>query len=80
MAQLLNPLLGALAPLASREVKLSMSVSPEAVVGASAVQQLGATLGSSLKHLVLGECEVSVDFWPAVWAHLPGLQQLTVGN
>jgi hypothetical protein len=70
-------LVPALAPLASKEVKLSIHM-PEAALGASEVQQLGVTLGSSLKQLVLEVCELSDDFWPAVWAHLPGLQQLTV--
>jgi hypothetical protein len=73
----LHLLLSALAPVASKDVKLSIYM-PEAALGASAVQQLGVTLGSSLKELVLEKCELSDDFWPAVWAHLPGLQQLGV--
>jgi hypothetical protein len=67
-----------LAPLASKEVKLSIDM-PDAAVGAPEVQQLGVTLGSSLKQLWLVECELSDGFWPAVWADLPGLQQLGVG-
>jgi hypothetical protein len=51
---------------------------PAAVTGGLAVQQLGGALGTSLKQLVLQRCALSEDFWPAVWAHLPGLQQLTV--
>jgi hypothetical protein len=70
-------LIRALAPLASKEVKLSIWF-PTVFTGASEVQQLGVTLGSSLKQLVLEACRVGYDFWPAVWAHLPGLQQLTV--
>jgi hypothetical protein len=78
LPQLLS-LIPALALLASKEVKLSIDYS-EAALGASAVQQLGATLGNSLKHLVLEECLLSDDFWLAVRAHLPGLQQLTIGD
>jgi hypothetical protein len=70
-------ILGALAPLSSREVKLTIVIS-ECLTGACIIQQLGGALGSSLKRLVLGDCDLSDDFWPAVWAHLPGLQQLTV--
>jgi hypothetical protein len=72
-------LVPALAPLASKEVNLAIAM-PKGALGASAVQQLGVTLGSSLKQLVLESCELSGDFWPAVWAHLPGLQQLTVAD
>jgi hypothetical protein len=75
----LDSLLAALAPLANKEVALSIWL-PKALVGASAVQQLGVTLGSSLKQLVLSWCDLSQDFWPAVWAHLPGLQQLTISH
>jgi hypothetical protein len=77
--QQLSPLLGALAPLAIKEVKLSIHV-PEAALAASAVQQLGGALGSSLKQLTLQDCKLSVDFWQEVSAHLPGLQQLTIGD
>jgi hypothetical protein len=79
MPEQLNLLLAALAPLASKEVKLVINMS-EAALGAPAVQQMGVTLGSSLKHLWLNTGELSEDFWPAVWAHLPGLQQLTVSD
>jgi hypothetical protein len=78
MPELLR-LLPALAALASKEVKVSIDM-PAAVLGASAVQQMGGALGSSLKQVVLRGCGLSPDFWPAVWAHLPGLQQLTVGD
>jgi hypothetical protein len=76
---LLRALPGALAPLASKEVSLSIVI-PELLAGASVVQQLGGALGSRLWKLVLWECDLSDDFWPAVWAHLPGLQQLTVSD
>jgi hypothetical protein len=78
MPELLS-LIPALAPLASKEVKLSIDMEG-GDVGASELQQLGFALGSSLTQLVLGECDLSPDFWPAVWAHLPGLQQVTVGS
>jgi hypothetical protein len=72
-------LMGALAPLAGKEVSLSIN-DRDSLIEAPAVQQLGATLGNSLRQLVLEACELSPDFWPAVWAHLPGLQQLTVSD
>jgi hypothetical protein len=46
-------LVSAIAPLISKELKLSIDM-PRAVLGASVVQHLGVTLGSSLKQLVLG--------------------------
>jgi hypothetical protein len=75
----LSPVLCALALLVGKEVSLSLDM-PGVAAGASLVQQLGATFGSSLQHLMLQKCDLSPDFWPAVWAHLPGLQQLTVGD
>jgi hypothetical protein len=72
-------LVRALAPLVSKEVKLSIHML-EAVAGAAEVQQLGDALGSSLKQLALEACELPDGFWPAVWENLPGLQQLTVGD
>jgi hypothetical protein len=79
MSQQLALILGALAPLVNKEVKLSLFM-PITDVRASAVQQLSITLGSNLKQLVLEHCRVSEDFWQAVWDHLPGLQQLGVGE
>jgi hypothetical protein len=61
--------------LPGKDVLLSID-GPDILTGAPAVQQLGVTLRGSLKQLVLGNCDLSPDFWPAVWAHLPGLQQL----
>jgi hypothetical protein len=72
-------LVNALAPLASKEVSLYIS-NPEFVLGASEVEQLGVALGSGLKELQLRQCKVLDSFWPAVWAHLPGLQQFEVGG
>jgi hypothetical protein len=75
-------ILGALAPLCSREVKLTIFMLEgvtQSVTG-QLVQQLGGALGSSLKHLVLRRCHLPDDFWPAVWAHLPWLQQLAVSD
>jgi hypothetical protein len=73
----LGLLMGALAPLSSKEVKLTIDMQ-EVVTGGPVIQQLGEALGSSLGHLVLVQCDLSDDLWPAVWAHLPGLEQLTV--
>jgi hypothetical protein len=69
----------ALALLAGKEVKLSLDM-PDIPTGASEVQQLGVTFGSSLKQLVLEDCDLESGFWPAVWSHLPGLQHLVVGD
>jgi hypothetical protein len=74
---LLSPVLGALAPLMGKEVSLSIGT-PTAALGAAQIRQLGFALGSSLTQLELWECDLSPDLWPAIWAHLPGLQQLTV--
>jgi hypothetical protein len=74
----LNRLLGALAPLAGKEVKLAIERSE--ALGTSVVQQLVDKLGSSLKQLVLAECQMTPDIWPAIGAQLPGLQQLTIGD
>jgi hypothetical protein len=73
----LGSLVPALARLAGKEVELFIDM-PDAAVGPPEVQQLGATLGSSLKQLVLEKCEASDDFWPSIWDHLPGLQLLEV--
>jgi hypothetical protein len=75
--EMLGSMLGALAPLANMKVHLSLA-SPGVGVGASAVQELGTALGNSLEQLVLELCELEDDFWPAVWAHLPGLRTLTI--
>jgi hypothetical protein len=39
--------------------------------------RLGRAVGRSLTHLQV-DCRLSEDFWPAVWAHLPRLQVLTI--
>jgi hypothetical protein len=46
---------------------------------ASVIEQLGRVLGGSLRHLEIKGSQLVTDFWPAVWSHLPGLQQLTLG-
>jgi hypothetical protein len=76
-SELLDLTMGALALLSSREVHLTIDM-PEISTRGSTIQQLGEALGSSLKKLTLYQCDLSDDFWPAVWAHLPGLQQLAV--
>jgi hypothetical protein len=76
-SELLSQWTCALAPLASNEVKLSIST-PYVTIKDFGVQQLGGALGSNLKQLLLQRCALSKDFWPAVWTHLPGLQQLTL--
>jgi hypothetical protein len=73
-----SQLLAAVHTAATKEV-LELSIStPTFDMGASVVTALGAVVGGTLAHLQLVECHLSADFWPAVWAHLPGLQVLTV--
>jgi hypothetical protein len=40
------------------------------------VQELGRVLGSRLTCLELQACQLTKDFWPAVWGHLAGLQHI----
>jgi hypothetical protein len=61
-----------LAALANRKVRLSISALG---LRGDIVEHLGATLGHSLTHLTLAVCSIPHDFWPAVWRHLPGLQE-----
>jgi hypothetical protein len=75
----------ALAALVDRKVQVSIgtgrwSLAADIVGRLQAtggiVQHLGATLGHSLTFLQLSNCTILHDFWPAVWRHLPGLQEL----
>jgi hypothetical protein len=75
--ELLSTTLGALTLLSDRKVVLYIEL-PGVPIRAKAVRQLGDTLGSSLKQLILSECSLPPSFWAAVWAHLPGLQYLTL--
>jgi hypothetical protein len=77
--EVVRSMLGALAPLPSMQVQLFLA-SPGVGVGASAMQELGTALGTRLQQLVLKRCGLEEDFWPAVWAHLPGLHMLRVGD
>jgi hypothetical protein len=71
--------LSALAALANKEVQLSV-MAPEVQMTREVVQCLGATFGRSLTRLTLLICSIPHDFWPAVWRHLPGLQELRLWN
>jgi hypothetical protein len=65
----------ALSGLTNKQLQLSINhINPDA----SVMEQLGRALGSSLTHLEIRGSDVSRDLWPAVWAHLPGLQQLSL--
>jgi hypothetical protein len=48
------------------------------VMDTQAVQELGDTMCTRVVHLELQRCQTAQGFWPAVWAHLPGLQTLTL--
>jgi hypothetical protein len=65
----------ALATLASKQVQLDVDIWG-AHLRASDIQLLGSILGPNLTHLTVENLLLSQDLWPAVWAHLPGLQQL----
>jgi hypothetical protein len=67
----------ALAPLASRKVQLTVDAFRLNMAG-EIVERLGTTLGPSLTHLKLSVYAIHPDFWPAVWRHLPGLQETTL--
>jgi hypothetical protein len=67
----------ALAALAGRKVQLTVDAQGFRMAG-EIVEHLGGTLGHSLTHLKLRVCRVPGDFWPAVWRHLPGLQELSL--
>jgi hypothetical protein len=69
--------LGSLSAVASKHVQLCLDARV-ALLQESAVQTLGTALGERLLTLKLRACQLSNDFWAAVWAHLPGLQRLTL--
>jgi hypothetical protein len=68
----------ALSVFANRQVEVSINYK-EACFTDSVVEQLGRALGFSLRQLHIYGGHISKSFWPAVWAHLPGLEQLTLG-
>jgi hypothetical protein len=74
--------LAALSALANKKVQLRISGLGyhHVAVGEQEVQGMGRALGPALTQLHLSGCHITPAFWPAVWAHLPGLQQLTVGQ
>jgi hypothetical protein len=77
--QLLVSAVATLSGLANKQLELCISNTSEVLYDASLLEQLGSTVGSSLTHLDLSSGHLSRDFWPAVWAHLPGLQRLSLG-
>jgi hypothetical protein len=66
-----------LSAVISKKVQLCVSGSG-AVLSTTAVQKLSRALGARLSGLELKGCLLKQEFWPAVWAHLPGRQQLTL--
>jgi hypothetical protein len=69
----------ALGAVANKEVQLTVDAGGLSMA-ADILEHLGATLGASLTHLTLATCSITHDFWPAVWRHLPGLQELSIGS
>jgi hypothetical protein len=69
----------ALGPLMSRVSHFSIQM-PGFTLGASEVAALGEVGGPHITHLTLEAADVSSDFWPSVWAHLPVLQTLTLAG
>jgi hypothetical protein len=76
---LLTETVAALSGFGNRELQLSISNSDEVVWDAALLEQLGRVLGSSLTDLEIRSGHICRDFWPAVWAHLPRLTQLSLG-
>jgi hypothetical protein len=72
-------MLQALPPVSHKDVELCIHA-PSFTVGSEAVEELGRVLGSRLTCLELRECQLARSFWPAVWGHLTGLQQLIVAK
>jgi hypothetical protein len=75
---LLSETFSAMSALSPRQVHISVNAH-QVRFTASVIEQLGRAPGASLKHLEIFGGQLPSDFWPAVWAHLPGLQQLTLG-
>jgi hypothetical protein len=67
----------ALSAVTSRRVQLTLHAE-SALLQESTVHKLGRALGERLVDLKLQDCLLCEDFWAAVWAHLPGLQHLTL--
>jgi hypothetical protein len=68
-------MLEALSPVSHKDLNLCIEA-PSFTMGSGAVEELGRVLGSRLTSLELCKCKLEKSFLPAVWAHLPGLQQL----
>jgi hypothetical protein len=77
--QQFTAMLEALLPVGDRDVELCV-YAPRFVMGSEAVQELGRVLGRHLTGLELQQCQLEKHFWPAVWGHLAGLQQLNVSD
>jgi hypothetical protein len=73
----LNRLFGALAGLVSKGLHLSIYAS-KLVMDGVAVQELSTAVGNRLIGLTLVACQLRAKFWPAMWAQLPRLQQLSL--
>jgi hypothetical protein len=74
---LCDQILAPLSVLSSKQVQLSIDAW-RLTAGSAVVKATGRVVGSSLVELELLGHSLSQGFWPAVWAHLPGLQQLTL--
>jgi hypothetical protein len=72
-------MLEALPALVSKSVHLNL-YAPQVVMDGATVQDLSTAVGARLTGLILDACQLPDEFWPAMWAHLSGLQELTLGN
>jgi hypothetical protein len=71
-------LFGILSRLGGRRVHLYMPKYTSVLLDSDVLMELGQALGSSLTALQLRPTDLPSSFWSAVWAHLPGLQELTL--
>jgi hypothetical protein len=74
-----STIIAALPTLVSKQLHIILNTGGFEM-GTSEVQVLGAVLGSRLVQLTLSRGLLRKGFWPAVWAHLPGLEQLSITN
>jgi hypothetical protein len=77
--QSLVEMFAALSGLAVKQLDLTICAD-EVCFDASLLEQLSSILGSSLTDLEVEAGHICRDFWPAVYAHLPGLQCLSLGR
>jgi hypothetical protein len=75
----LHQVLQALSALVSKRLHFGLEAY-EHVVDATTAQTLGDAVGPRLTGLLINSCQLHPSFWAAMWAHLPNLQQLLLGE